>query len=696
MNAVPMTETARAAIVRLFADDLAQGYRIAGCHRYNAADGTELFRVVRLKHPERDKVIMPMHRDGFRYRKGRGTRPGDGWPLYVPPFPLVESGTVYVVEGEACADSLARLGLTATTSGSSSSADAADWTPLQGRSVRVWPDHDTAGAKHAADVAERLRAIGCVVECLDVPALGLPDKGDCVDWLALHPDATAEEVRALSLEQRASKLVESGAGCAPEPLPDPLPVVPVLDAALLPESVREWCKDTADGLNVPLDFTGIPAMVALAGAIGRGVAVALKEHGRWYERPVLWGCVIGRPSSGKSPALSPARGMLERLAGEERKAHESAMQRHEVAVMVADAKKANAKEAIRSAVKRGDAMNAEALAEGALFNDEPPAEPRIVVNDATVEKLGELLNANPRGLVQFRDELAGWLANLDREGRESDRAFWLECWNGTGAFTVDRIGRGTVRIEACAVSILGGMQPGKLGEYVRGAIRGGFSDDGMMQRFQLSVYPDLPASWRYCDRAPHPQAEARAWATFQRLRSLDPASIGAEAGGGCDVPFLRMDAEAMSLFVEWQTTLMQRLRAGDEPAWLESHLAKYPALVGRLALVLHLADGGHGAIPAEVLARALDWCDFLEGHARRIYAPAIDGGVSAAHAIQRKRGELADGFTARDVYRKGWAGLSDPEMVADGLAVLCEYRHLLELRSDGVGRPTASYQWWAA
>ena len=509
-------------------------------------------------------------------------------------------------------------------------------------------------------------------------------------------DGLADVPRAPESLLRALPQVAIGAkaeGFAPEPLPDPLPPVPVLDAALLPASVRDWCADTAEGLNVPLAFTGIPAMVALAGAIGRGIAVAMKEHGRWFERPILWGCVIGRPSSGKSPALAPARAMLERLAGEERKAHEADTRAYEARAMLAEASKSNAKDGIRKAMKSGDTAKAEALAAVAITDDEPPSEPRIVVNDATVEKLGELLNANPRGLVQFRDELAGWLASLDREGREGDRAFWLECWNGTGAFTVDRIGRGTVRIEACAMSILGGMQPGKLGEYVRGAIRGGFSDDGLIQRFQLAVYPDVPSSWRYCDRAPQPRAESRAWATFQRLRTFDPASIGAESGGGCDVPFLRMDGEALGLFIEWQTELMQRLRTGDEPAWLESHLAKYPALVGRLALVLHLADDGQGPIRADTLARALDWCDFLEHHARRIYAPAIDGGVSGAHAILRKRADLPDGFTARDVYRKGWAGLSDPDAVADALAVLCEHHHLSEHRSDGMGRPSLSYQW---
>jgi hypothetical protein len=237
------------------------------------------------------------------------------------------------------------------------------------------------------------------------------------------------------------------------------------------------------------------------------------------------------------------------------------------------------------------------------------------------------------------------------------------------------------------------MQPGKLGEYVRGAIRGGFTDDGLMQRFQLAVYPDLPAGWHYTDRPPNPQAEARAWATFQRLRALSPDAIGAERLDGCDVPFLRMDAEALALFIEWQTALMHRLRAGDEAAWMESHLAKFPALVGRLALVVHLADNGSGPVPAEAVARALGWCDYLEGHARRVYAPAIDNGLTAAHALRRKRGELGETFTARDVYRRGWSGLTDAGAVAEGLNVLAEYGHVRESAIDTGGRPTVLYAW---
>ena len=200
MNAMQMEaapEPVRDAIARLFANDLRNGYTIAGCHRYSDADGSELFRVVRLKHAVQPKIIRPIHRVASRYRLGRPKRPTPGWPIYRPPYPLVESDPVLIVEGEACADELAKRGISAVTSGSADSASAADWTPLRGRSGRMWPDNDEPGAKYGNAVASRLSAQGVPVDLIDVTALDLPDKGDCVDWLREHPNATAADVLAL-------------------------------------------------------------------------------------------------------------------------------------------------------------------------------------------------------------------------------------------------------------------------------------------------------------------------------------------------------------------------------------------------------------------------------------------------------------------------------------------------------------------
>jgi hypothetical protein len=170
----------------------------------------------------------------------------------------------------------------------------------------------------------------------------------------------------------------------------------------------------------------------------------------------------------------------------------------------------------------------------------PPVAKRYLVNDATVEKLGELLNHNPNGLLLFRDEVSGFLHTMDRPGHENDRAFYCEAWNGTGAYTYDRIGRGTLHIRAACISVLGGNQPGPLERYLRNVF-GGRGDDGLIQRFQLAVWPDVAGRWQNVDRWPDAAARGRAIEVFHRLNRLEAATVGAEELTPEEVPFLRFD-----------------------------------------------------------------------------------------------------------------------------------------------------------
>lgn len=89
---------------------------------------------------------------------------------------------------------------------------------------------------------------------------------------------------------------------------------------------------------------------------------------------------------------------------------------------------------------------------------------------------------------------------------------------------------------------------------------------------------------------------------------------------------------------------------------------------------------------------ALDWVEYLEPHARRMYAPASDNGIGAAHLLLKRRDEMPNQFTQRDIYRRCWAGL-DVESVKGAIEVLVEYGHLIEFLSDTGGRPTAVYVW---
>ncbi len=101
---------------------------------------------------------------------------------------------------------------------------------------------------------------------------------------------------------------------APSKLPPELPEAPALPPELIPAPLRPWLLDAAERMQVPLDFVAAPAVVALAGVIGRSVGIRPKRHDDWLVIPNLWGEVIGRPGIQKTPAVAEATRLLRRLA----------------------------------------------------------------------------------------------------------------------------------------------------------------------------------------------------------------------------------------------------------------------------------------------------------------------------------------------------------------------------------------------
>ena len=322
---------------------------------------------------------------------------------------------------------------------------------------------------------------------------------------------------------------------------------------------------------------------------------------------------------------------------------------------------------------------------------------RYLVNDSTVEKLGELLNENPNGLTLFRDEMIGLLRSLDKEGHEGARAFYLEAWDGGGSFTYDRIGDGTVHVDNLTLSLLGGITPGALSDYLRAAIQGGVGDDGLMQRLQLLVYPDVNRQWRNVDRWPETAARQRVWDVIERLDKLDAKAVpNVQYDTDCERYYLRFDGAAQEMFDTWRAGLEQRIRGGDEHPAIESHLAKYRSLVPSLALLFQLADNEGGPVGTAAMEKSLAWATYLESHMRRVYAIAIDSSAIAAKALagRLEHGDLEDGFRARDVYRRAWSGLSDPQAVSQALDVLVDLHWLRECEEQHAagGRRTIHYR----
>ncbi len=620
---------------------------------------------------------------------------GVRWVPYHLPDLLASTGTVVVVEGEKCADALISLGFTATTNPCGAGKWRAEFSSyMKGRDVILWPDRDPVGREHMQKVAQSLAGCASSVRIVEPPE-DLPDRGDVFDGInTLGWDR--DQVQAIMDDaypwDNADKDKDIAEWPEPQSLPDALPPVDSFEPALLPEAFRPWITDIADRMQCPIDFPAVGAMVALATVVGRQVAIRPRRLDDWAVVPNLWGAVVGRPGLLKTPALSESRRPLDALGARAREEYESAMCDHQAGEMVDEEMKKKAKRDIAAALKRGS--DAQGIARDAIQAETPPpVRRRYMVNDATVEKLGEILHANPRGILLFRDELVGFLRTMDREGHESDRAFYLESWNGSDMFSYDRIGRGTIDIDAACVSILGGIQPGPWSVYLSRAARGGGGDDGLVQRFQMVVWPDLPGEWRDVDNLPDALARQRAFAVFERLDSIDPVAIGAEIPPEGGLPFLRFTSTAQEIFIEWRSELERRLRGDDLSPLLEGHLAKYRSLIPTLALLIHLADVGRGPVGKDALVRACAWGEYLESHALRLYAPALSPAGSTAQALAKRilKGDLGMEFPLSKVQQRGWSGLRDGEEIKGGLALLESMDWLRYEKIPTKGRPMERY-----
>lgn len=195
-----------------FARALSEGYHFTTTYTYMDQYGVApLYWRIRLDHPNGSKFIRPVHQ-----------KPGDVYDIGEPDHiktailkPLYNQHLLYkyldakiwVVEGEKCADKLNAVfeffGIfgqhVCITSGSATSGDKADLGLLSARRVTIWPDNDQEGQTYATTLSGRLQGQAEVMDIVDVCALGLGAKEDCVDWFDQHPDATLEQLLSLPL-----------------------------------------------------------------------------------------------------------------------------------------------------------------------------------------------------------------------------------------------------------------------------------------------------------------------------------------------------------------------------------------------------------------------------------------------------------------------------------------------------------------
>ncbi len=411
---------------------------------------------------------------------------------------------------------------------------------------------------------------------------------------------------------------------------------------VLPDPLRRYVRESAAALGCDPSYVALPVLAVAASAIGNARSIRLKAS--WFEPCVVWAGIVGESGTLKSPAyhraVSPLFRRQKQLLQQWKDEHLKYLED------LADykAKKKSGEEDL------GD----------------PPEEPlqrRVVVSDVTIEKLAEVLEDNPRGILVARDELAGWLMSFSRyKGKSggSDLPNWLEM-HRAGTVVVDRKTgeRRTLFVQRAAASVTGGIQPGVLAR----VMTADFLDAGLAARLVMSYPPRQPKRWTEddIDQATEDEYDN----LLDKLLALEPDVDGPH--------ILRLTPQARTLWVrfyeEWA-----REQVGTDGE-LAAALSKLEGYAARLALIHHvvthvaLDTDDLRAVGTKRIAVGVTLCRWFANEARRIY---LTFGETREERETRRLIELVQDrggrVTARDIRRA--RGLRDTGEAREALDAL--------------------------
>jgi hypothetical protein len=641
--------------------------QIVATYDYRDERGELLFQVVRYE-PK-----------GFRQRR---PKPGGGWVwsvkgVRVVPYRLPEllarpEEPVFVVEGEKDVDNLERIGVVATCN----AGGAGKWTAehaafLAGRRVLAAGDNDDAGRDHIEQVGRSLHSNAEWVRVVELP--GLPAKGDASDWIAAG--GTSEELMRLA---EASPIWT--------PTTQPWPEIILLDTNSLPEFpthalpgvLRNWVEAESLATQTPADLAGLLALAVCSSTIARRVVVEPRPG--WEEPVNVYVAVLLEPGNRKSAVFSDATRSLCELEAELIEAARPSVARAQSERRQAETR---LKKREKVAAEKGDAEarhEAGNLAEELAMQVEPVL-PRLIVDDATSEKLGMMLA-----------EQGGRIASMSPEGGVFDLMAGLYSKNGLPQFGVylmghsgdnlksDRVSRSSVYVERPALTCAYAMQPQVI---VGLAANPAFRGRGLLARFLYSA----PQSWigrRLI--APPPVSDA--------VRNAYSGIVKAMADIQDEKITLHLAIEAAATLEAWEAEIEAMLADGGQMEIMRDWGAKLAGATVRLAAVLHCVEyGPTGEIDLPTLSGAIEIARYLVPHAEAVLSmmQAQDGaGDEDARYVLRwieRHGRRE--FTKSEAQHQGKRRFLKAEDIDPALAELTRrgYIRLVPAELTGPGRP---------
>lgn len=447
------------------------------------------------------------------------------------------------------------------------------------------------------------------------------------------------------------------------------------------DQLESWAEATA----APVDYVIWSLLTCTGAAIGNARWVQATRT--WKEPPILWTQIVGAPSVNKSPAMSLVLGLFDDLAP-----------RWDYEFKIKMAQWHKDKKVAECIFKQWEKDVAKS--EHGIVPDMPkeaivPPKPErkfLLVSDVTPEAVVHISRHNPKGLLLYRDELAGWYSGFGKynSSGSSERGMWLEAYGGR-RYSSSRLKDldESKSVDHFSVSILGTTQPCKLLQIYESDV------DGFFERF-IPIWPE-PVHARLRDNTVDLSAARMSVETLINLQ------VDTSENGLTSPHMIPLAPEAQTRFLDW----VSDFDGGLQGTHLESIVGKAKAQALRIALILTYLEWSTDCFssvpePSEISSCMLEKAiriveDYLiPMHRRsRVFmdeSPLVGKAIEMCEKVLEKN---LDVFSRRDIYRNSIAKNANVVSILLDIALslgICEIHKAKVSDKKSGNRPSETYK----
>ena len=360
---------------------------------------------------------------------------------------------------------------------------------------------------------------------------------------------------------------------------------------VFPKPFQSYLMECHEKLDSIIDYMGCSLLWTIS--ILTGNLFSIKVKNGWHETPVVWFSLVGRAGVGKTPSI---RRILYPLIKENNKEIKNYIKNTELYREYEKLSKKDKEQQIE--------IN-------------KPNKKQFIADDITLEALVDLHQEVTTGVGVFKDELAGWLKDMNKYREGSDLEFWLSTWSGTSV-NVNRLTRVGSFVENPFIPVIGGIQPAVLNELYNQEKK----DNGFMDRMLIS-YPDVTIP-KYNDE--EISTDAIIWynsiiANLRKVIQKLKQETEEDEIKKIEVCF---SSDAKKIWIEKFNEITEKQNSDNENEYFKSMYPKQKSYIPRFAFLLNALnsvcndDIDFKIIEADAMKGAIKLSDYFVATAKKI------------------------------------------------------------------------------